>query len=143
MGDCVSLEGALPNERLRVWYQAASLFVLASSREGWPNVLNEALACGCPVAGTKVGGVPEIIHHGENGLLMERSIEAIAVTIENALARNWDRKALAAAAARTSWNDVAGRIVDLFGAVTHAAHPTAPAQLEVPSEATDPAPSHA
>ena len=121
--DCVVLEGPLPNERLRAWYQAASLFVLASSREGWPNVLNEALACGCPVVGTKVGGIPEIIRHGENGLLMERSPEAIADTIADALARDWDRRALAAVAARTSWSDVADRLVQIFATVTGEAVP--------------------
>jgi glycosyltransferase involved in cell wall biosynthesis len=141
--DCVTLEGAMPNERLRVWYQAASLFVLASSREGWPNVLNEALACGCPVAGTKVGGVPEIIRHGENGLLMERSVEAIAATIEDALSRPWDRKALAAAAARTSWNDVADRIVQLFGAVAGPATPGLHVPSASPSDAGTPAPTPA
>lgn len=141
--DGVTLEGAMPNERLRVWYQAASLFVLASSREGWPNVLNEALACGCPVAGTKVGGVPEIIRHGENGLLMERSIEAIAATIEDALSRSWDRKALAAAAARTSWNDVADRIVQLFGAVAGPATPSVHVPSASPTDAGAPAPTPA
>jgi glycosyltransferase involved in cell wall biosynthesis len=114
LDDSVSLVGALPNERLRPWYQAASLFVLASSREGWPNVLNEALACGTPVVATKVGGVPEIVRHGENGVLMERSIEAIADAIAAGLERSWDRPALAAAATRTSWADVADRVVGIF-----------------------------
>jgi glycosyltransferase involved in cell wall biosynthesis len=114
----VHLLGNIPNERLRPWYQAASVFVLASSREGWPNVLNEALACGTPVVATKVGGVPEIIRHGTNGLLMERSPEAIADAIQAALSYEWDRRALAAAAARTSWTDVAERLVGLFAKLT-------------------------
>jgi teichuronic acid biosynthesis glycosyltransferase TuaC len=117
MQDCVHLQGPVANERLRPWYQAASLFVLASSREGWPNVLNEALACGTPVVATKVGGVPEIVRHGENGLLMERSVEAIAAAIESGLARDWDRRALALAASRTGWADVAERIVSIFASV--------------------------
>jgi glycosyltransferase involved in cell wall biosynthesis len=133
LGERVTLEGALPNERLRPWYQAASLFVLASSREGWPNVLNEALACGCPVAATKVGGVPEIIRHGQNGVLMERSPEAIADGIEQGLARDWDRRALAAAASRTGWNDVAERIVGLFASVLGKSSATGAAPLDVPA----------
>jgi glycosyltransferase involved in cell wall biosynthesis len=123
--DYVTLEGTVPNERLRPWYQAASLFVLGSSREGWPNVLNEALACGTPVVATKVGGVPEIVRHGDNGLLMERSVEAIATAIAAGLERAWDRPALAAEAARTSWSDVAERVVGIFTAVARA-HATAP-----------------
>ena len=119
----VHLQGPVANERLRPWYQAASLFVLASSREGWPNVLNEALACGTPVVATKVGGVPEIVRHGDNGLLMERSVEAIAAAIEAGLARDWDRRALAAAASRTGWGDVAERLVALFAHVCDASVP--------------------
>lgn len=114
LGNCVVLHGSFPNERLRPWYQAASVFVLASSREGWPNVLNEALACGTPCVATAVGGVPEILRHGDNGILVERDAEAIATGIETALGRRWDRAALARGAARTSWDDVAGRLVGLF-----------------------------
>jgi teichuronic acid biosynthesis glycosyltransferase TuaC len=134
--DCVHLQGPVANERLRPWYQAASLFVLASSREGWPNVLNEALACGTPVVATKVGVVPEIVRHGDNGLLMERSVEAIADALEAGLARDWDRRALAAAAARTSWGDVAARLVELFTSVSGGEVPgattTAPAASPAP-----------
>jgi len=136
--DCVTLEGAVPNERLRPWYQAASLFVLASSREGWPNVLNEALACGTPVVATKVGGVPEIVRHGENGLLMERSVEAIADAIAAGLARTWDRQALAAAAARTSWSDVAERVTAIFRSVTPAAGTAATTPAAAPETPAHP-----
>jgi glycosyltransferase involved in cell wall biosynthesis len=136
---CVHLQGSIPNERLRPWYQAASLYVLASSREGWPNVLNEALACGTPVVATKVGGVPEIVRHGENGLLMERSPEAIAATIEAALERDWDRRALAGGASRRSWSDVAGRLVTLFEYLTGESRPEpSPVPSEAPLEAPQP-----
>jgi glycosyltransferase involved in cell wall biosynthesis len=118
LDDCVHLQGSIANERLRPWYQAASLYVLASSREGWPNVLNEALACGTPVVATPVGGVPEIIRHEENGLLVERKISPLADAIERALWRDWDREALAASAAQPSWSDVADRLMALFGRLT-------------------------
>jgi glycosyltransferase involved in cell wall biosynthesis len=134
--DCVHLQGPVANERLRPWYQAASLFVLASSREGWPNVLNEALACGTPVVATKVGGVPEIVRHGENGLLMERSVESIADALEAGLRRDWDRRALAAAAARTSWSDVAERLVSLFAGLCDVPVPGATSPSQDPSAST-------
>lgn len=47
------------------------LFVLPSLTEGFPNVLLEAAACHVPIVATKVGGVPEIILHGETGQLVE------------------------------------------------------------------------
>jgi glycosyltransferase involved in cell wall biosynthesis len=50
-------------------YHALDLFALSSRREGLPNVVLEALAMEVPVIATRVGGVPEIIGHGQTGLL--------------------------------------------------------------------------
>ena len=115
----VVLHSSIPNERLGRWYQAATLFVLASSREGWPNVLNEALACGLPVVTMPVGGVPEIVRQEENGVFIrERSPEAIAAAIETALQRRWDRQALARQASRRGWTEVASQLVEIFAELT-------------------------
>ena len=114
----VTLHGSFPNERLRRWYQAATLFVLASSREGWPNVLNEALACGLPVVATNVGGVPEIVTDGANGMLaQERSVDALTVAIERGLQHPWDRYDLATQAGRRDWSDVADQLVAVFARI--------------------------
>ncbi|CAM2059692.1 Glycosyl transferase, group 1 [Desulfovibrionales bacterium] len=47
----------------------AHCFVLSSIREGLPNVILEAMAIGLPIAATAVGGVPELVAHGQTGLL--------------------------------------------------------------------------
>ena len=54
---------------MRAHYAAARLFALASVREGQPNVLLEAMACGLPVCATAVGGVPRLVTEGTTGLL--------------------------------------------------------------------------
>jgi L-malate glycosyltransferase len=53
------------------WMRSIDIFVLSSSIESFPNALLEAMACGCAVIGSRVGGVPELIAHEENGLLFE------------------------------------------------------------------------
>jgi glycosyltransferase involved in cell wall biosynthesis len=44
--------------------------VLSSAWENFPHTVVEALAVGCPVIATAVGGVPEVVRDGENGLLV-------------------------------------------------------------------------
>ena len=48
-------------------YNAAQLFVLPSVSENLPNTIMEALSCGIPCLGFRVGGIPEMIDHGKNG----------------------------------------------------------------------------
>src|SRR6185369_3975806 len=61
ISDRVIFPGAVGNDALPEWYSASDYFVMASSREGWPNAVCEALACGLPVIGTRVWGMPEIV----------------------------------------------------------------------------------
>lgn len=53
------------------WMRDIDIFVNASSIESFPNALLEAMACGCCVIGSKVGGIPELITHNHDGLLFE------------------------------------------------------------------------
>ncbi|MEX0758737.1 MAG: glycosyltransferase, partial [Tistlia sp.] len=53
--------GALPHDALLEVYNAADVTALASSREGFPNVLLESIACGTPVVASRVWGTPELI----------------------------------------------------------------------------------
>ena len=51
-------------------FSEAQAFVLSSAWEGMPNVILEAMATGLPVVATDIGGVPELVKHGQNGLLV-------------------------------------------------------------------------
>lgn len=54
---------------VRPWYDGARIFALSSAREGQPNVILEAMACGLPVCATQVGGIPHLLDNGDCGLL--------------------------------------------------------------------------
>jgi len=106
----VHLVGKHPNEELPLWFSSASLSCLASSREGWPNVITESLACGTPVVATRVGGIPEILHSPDLGILVEQSSEAIAAGIQEALAKNWDREEISRRNSSRTWKTVAEEV---------------------------------
>lgn len=65
------INGLSPKDIKEHFYKA-SLFVLPSEVEAYGIVLLEAMAAGLPIVATNVGGIPEVIHHGINGLLVER-----------------------------------------------------------------------
>ena len=68
LGERVSLLGHRTD--MKDLYHAMELFVLSSKREGLPNVVLEAMAMEVPVVCTRVAGTPDLIKHGENGLLV-------------------------------------------------------------------------
>lgn len=108
----VFLVGNVPNEELRYWFSAANVSCLLSSREGWPNVLQESLACGTPVVATRVWGAPEVIVSPDLGLLVEQNSAAIAVALESALNKTWNREAIARHAGERTWAVVAKEVED-------------------------------
>ena len=111
----VDLVGSVPNSDLAAWYSAADLLLLASSREGWPNVLLESMACGTPVLATAVGGVPEIVRSPTAGRLVhERSAAALASGVGDMLANMPQRTAVRGYAERFGWNDTSQQQVALF-----------------------------
>jgi teichuronic acid biosynthesis glycosyltransferase TuaC len=113
----VMLVGAKPHAQLATWYSAADLFCLASSREGQPNVLLEAMACGLPVIASRVRGTPEVVVSPTLGRLVERTPEAFEQAIESALQQQWDGRLIAAHARQRDWEKVASEILTVYADV--------------------------
>jgi glycosyltransferase involved in cell wall biosynthesis len=124
----VSMLDEMPQDQLRDLYSAADVLVLASSREGWPNVLLEALACGTPVVAFDVGGVPEIVADLAVGrVVTERNDTCLAAAVGDLLDSPPERARIRRYAEGFSWDAVTRGQLDLFAAAiaAHAARPAA------------------
>jgi glycosyltransferase involved in cell wall biosynthesis len=107
----VKFAGPVTPGELAELMSAADVFCLASLREGWPNVVHEALACGCPVIASKVGGVPDMIPDGESGTIVPcRDQQALNAALQAALERTWNRASISEKARERSWEQVAAEV---------------------------------
>ncbi len=108
--------GAVGQDELAEIYTAVDIMVLASSREGWANVLLESMACGTPVVATDIWGTPEVVTERAAGVLVEsRSGQGIAEGVSNLRAELPARDATRAYAERFSWDDTVDGITRLLG----------------------------
>ncbi len=134
LGDRVRLVGTAPNAELARWYSAADILVLASSREGWANVLLEGMACGTPVVATRIWGTPEVVRDPSIGRLVEeRSAEAFAQAIRALLADYPDRAAVRRYAEGFSWEATTEGQIALFSRIAN--------QLNVKASCLNPSPN--
>ena len=111
----VQFVGAVAQAELVHWYNAADVLLLASSREGWPNVLLEAMACGTTVVATAVGGIPEIIGEaGAGRVVTVRNASAFAQAVRDGLRQGLDRAAVRHHAESFGWAQTTQAQIDLF-----------------------------
>lgn len=108
--------GQVANSELRDWYNAADVFCLSSRGEGSPNVLTEALACGCPSVTTNVGAANEILSsEPDQGFCVEvDSVQEIERGITQILTMNFDRKKNAARFSKYTWDWCAQEVVSFY-----------------------------
>lgn len=122
LGDAVRFLGALPQPALARWYAAADMLLLASEREGWPNVLLECMACGTPVVATNVGGIPEIVKVPQTGcVVQERSAASLAAAVAALWQAPPDRRAVRAHAEGFGWAPTTDGQLALFNHIREAA----------------------
>jgi glycosyltransferase involved in cell wall biosynthesis len=81
---------------------ACDLFILNSTHEGFPHVVLEAMSLGLPVVATAVGGTPEVVQNGENGLLIASTVNGVLPkTLSRLLSFPVERQRLANGAKHT------------------------------------------
>ncbi|MDR3437879.1 glycosyltransferase family 4 protein [Telmatospirillum sp.] len=118
VGDRVRFLGEIPHEVLPDIYSAADALVLASSREGWANVLLESMACGTPVVASDVWGTREVVGDGEAGVLVEdRSADGIANGVRALFAALPDRSTTRSYAEQFSWDATTEGQLALFNRI--------------------------
>ena len=84
--DRIDFRGALPRAEALAIVAGSEAALLTSAWENFPHSVVEALAVGVPVVSTAVGGVPEIVRDGENGLLVPAGdVEAVTAAIASIL----------------------------------------------------------
>ncbi|MEZ5276212.1 MAG: glycosyltransferase family 4 protein [Opitutaceae bacterium] len=90
------------DEKLRLAYSAADLFLLPSLEDNQPNTVMEAMACGTPVAGFAVGALPDMITDSENGYLARvGDPEALSESIMRCARSPESRRSIRTAARRS------------------------------------------
>jgi teichuronic acid biosynthesis glycosyltransferase TuaC len=127
VSDRVRFLGNLDPPQLCEAYNAADALVLASSREGWANVLLEAMACGTPVVASAVWGTPEVVAAPEAGVLMsELSAQGVVQGVRRLFENLPDRDATRAYAEKFGWEETTAGQIALFERVLKAPRPAYP-----------------
>jgi glycosyltransferase involved in cell wall biosynthesis len=126
----VLLAGACPSQKVPRWLAAANVLALPSYREGYPNVVIEALSCGRPVIATDVGGIPELVDGSSGILVAPRDSRALANAIQTAMERDWDEQLISEQFHR-SWDEAAEELLRVCElSIHHRAE-----ELQLPSKA--------
>ena len=91
----ITVTGHVPHKDLPAYYSLMDVFVHPSLRDGMPNAVLEAMACGKTVIATPVGGVLDVIKDGLNGLLVNvNDAEALAKKVDEALSQPEKRETI-------------------------------------------------
>ncbi|HXK34620.1 MAG TPA: glycosyltransferase [Dehalococcoidia bacterium] len=120
VGERVTFAGRQPRERLRYFYSAADVFVTVPAYEPFGITPLEAMACGTPVIGSRVGGIKHTVRDGETGwLVAPDDAAALASAIETALRHPelrelLGRQARAHVAADYQWGAVCERVAAVY-----------------------------
>ena len=128
-GDRVRFLGGLPPDQVAQACRACDVLTLPSEREGWPNVVTEALASGLRVVATTVGGIPEILGNASLGdgtlgrLVPWNDRGALLRALASTLAETADPMRVRSYAEQFGWAPPVAQLVDCFRAALAQSNP--------------------
>jgi D-inositol-3-phosphate glycosyltransferase len=138
--DRVAFRGRVEQEELPWYYSAADLLALPSSYESFGMVALEALACGTPVAATRVGAMEDLLRDSQNGRLSQDvSPSSLAAAIEALLrdraAPQRTAETIRRSVVRYAWSRVAAEVLQIYNdCLTDAGDALAAAAAHIHSE---------
>jgi glycosyltransferase involved in cell wall biosynthesis len=91
LSECVQIHSATYGDEKLAFFREADIFVYPSYHEGLPNAISEAMACALPIVATNVGGIPDQVVNGVNGILVDPGKPE---QLASALARLFNQKPL-------------------------------------------------
>lgn len=116
----VQFVGWVPRQQVADQYRSADIFATATTWEGMPNTVLEAMACGLPVVGTQASGLQELVRQGVNGYLVpmknpDALAEALARLIDNGYERRrMGRESRKLAEREFAWEYIAEQYVEVY-----------------------------
>jgi glycosyltransferase involved in cell wall biosynthesis len=122
--DYLQIHTAAYGEDKLAFFRDADIFVYPSYHEGLPNAVMEAMACALPIVATKVGGIPDQVMDGENGILVKprepaQLAKALAkLSKDKALRREMQVKSYQIAIERYDMNSYISKLVDVYKIVS-------------------------
>jgi glycosyltransferase involved in cell wall biosynthesis len=115
LGQQILLIGQKNHEEIPIWINAADIFVLPSKNEGFPTVIPEALACGKPVIGSKIGGIPEVLNNTNVGMLVNpQDPHGLADAVFEALDKDWDPLLISDYSHKYTWKNISKQILQIY-----------------------------
>lgn len=119
IADRVTVAGRLSHEDMIREMQRSDIYCLPTLSEGMPVATIEAMSVGLPVIASRVDGLPETILEPTCGILVPPSdVDALAAALTDALARNWDRRAIREHVLQNyNWELFARKITELYRSV--------------------------
>lgn len=119
----ICLLGEIPQNEIPYWLSASDIFVFPTYNEGLPNAIMEAMACGLPVVATEIGGIPEVVKDGENGILIDKKnvksiVHSLEKLIENkSMCRKMGEHGRITIEEKFSWNNSAKKLIEIYNKI--------------------------